>query len=260
MSDPGEPGRGLRFGEAADLYDRHRPSYPPEAVSHVLAVDPAPADMVEVGCGTGKATAAFAARGLRITGIEPDAEMAALARRNVPSATIVVSRFEDWDGPERSADLVVSAQAWHWTDRSVAIPKAAGVLRGGGRIALMSNRPRDGGVDLRGPIEAAHEAVVPGLVARCGMLNWTGQFDEFFGELRHSGLFKVDSLWHLSWEQPLDADAYIALTCTHADYIVLDDATRHELCAALRRAIDDNGGVATLLYRTMVLTASRLSR
>ena len=64
----------------ADLYDHARPSYPSALVDDVLdyagAVAAATVRALEVGAGTGKATALFAARGLNVLAIEPSAEMA----------------------------------------------------------------------------------------------------------------------------------------------------------------------------------------
>jgi SAM-dependent methyltransferase len=249
--------KGLSFGAAAELYDRRRPSYPDAAVD--LAVGDNAADAVEVGCGTGKATASLAARGLRITAVEPDPAMAAIARRNLPDVEVVVSRFEDWDGAAHSADVVVSAQAWHWVDRALGIPKAAHVLRPGGRMAVLSNRPRDGGMDLRAELEPVYEAVAPGLVATAGMLNWTGQYDQFADEFAASGLFEPQPLWQLDWEQPVGTQGFIELTQTHADFLILDADRRARLMDGLAQAIDGLGGSVTLLYRTVVLV-SRLAR
>jgi SAM-dependent methyltransferase len=250
--------KGLSFGAAAELYDRRRPSYPDAAIDVALAGGPVH-HVVEVGCGTGKATTSLAQRGLRITAIEPDAAMAAVARRNLPDVDVVVSRFEDWDGPADSADAVVSAQAWHWVDRSLGIPNAARVLRPGGRMAVMSNRPRDGGMDLRAQLEPVYESVAPGLVAKAGMLNWTGQYDEFTEEFQQSGLFDPEPLWHVDWDEPLDTQAFIELTQTHADFLVLDADQRQRLMHALAEAVDGLGGVVTMTYRTVVLV-SRLAR
>ena len=56
----------LVFGEVADVYDRARPAYPESLVDEVVSYarlvggDP----VLEVGCGTGKATVPFARRAL----------------------------------------------------------------------------------------------------------------------------------------------------------------------------------------------------
>jgi len=102
------------FGEAADDYDRIRPGYPAQLIDDLLAAAGS-GPVLEVGAGTGKATAAFAARGADLTCIEPDPRMAEVLRRNVPGARVVVSPFEQWQ-PDRGYSLLVSAQAWHWVD------------------------------------------------------------------------------------------------------------------------------------------------
>ncbi len=53
------------YGQAADLYARARPSYPDEAVDWLLA-ELSTGELVEIGAGTGKFTAALVARGVRV--------------------------------------------------------------------------------------------------------------------------------------------------------------------------------------------------
>ncbi|MEO3791262.1 class I SAM-dependent methyltransferase [Nonomuraea sp. B10E15] len=123
----------------AEAYDRVRPAYPDALVDDVLAyagLGGAPA--VEVGAGTGKATAMFAARGTDLTAVEPDSAMAAVLNRRLggrPSVRVVVSPFEEFR-PDRAFGLLFSAQAWHWTSPEARWRKAAEVLAPGGAVAL----------------------------------------------------------------------------------------------------------------------------
>ncbi len=77
----------LVFGEVAETYDRARPGYPDVVVDDIVARAPQTEGMrlLEVGCGTGKATVPFAARGFDLVALEPSEEMAAVARRNCAS-------------------------------------------------------------------------------------------------------------------------------------------------------------------------------
>jgi predicted nicotinamide N-methyase len=57
--------RARSFGVAAADYDKYRPRYPYQLVDDVVAMLPG-RRVLEVGAGTGIATAAFAARGISI--------------------------------------------------------------------------------------------------------------------------------------------------------------------------------------------------
>lgn len=245
--------RALAFGQVADLYDRSRPSYPDAAVDYILSLVDSPRIAIEVGAGTGKATALFADRGLAVTAIEPHPAMADVAARNVPTATLVVAPFEDWDGPANGADIVFSAQAWHWVDPAEGVPKAASLLRPGGAFAVMANVPRDGGIDLRAQLAPVYEAVVPGLIDSTGMLNWDGRVAPVGGDL-----FSALPPWELDWNEHMDGQRYVELMQSHSEYPLLPEDVLARLVDGVRTAIDAASGV-TLRYRTVVQAAIRRS-
>jgi SAM-dependent methyltransferase len=110
--------RAESFGAVAELYDRHRPSYPEELIAALAALRPA--SVLDVGCGTGKASRQLTASGLDVLGVEIDAGMAAVARRS--GVEVEVASFELWDERGRTFDLIVSGQAWHWVDPAVGAP------------------------------------------------------------------------------------------------------------------------------------------
>ena len=105
-------GRAESFGSVARLYDRVRPTYPPELVDWLVAGGCR--RVLDVGCGTGIAGALFAARGCEVTGVEVDERMAAVARTK--GLEVEVASFEDWDDRGRRFELLISGQAWHWID------------------------------------------------------------------------------------------------------------------------------------------------
>src|SRR5215467_16119687 len=90
--------RARSFGGVAANYDKFRPRYPDQLVDDVVALLPG-RRVLEVGAGTGIATAAFAARGMAMTCVEPDPEMAAVLSANLADHADVrvdVATFEDW--------------------------------------------------------------------------------------------------------------------------------------------------------------------
>jgi SAM-dependent methyltransferase len=128
------------FATAADVYEQARPDYPSDAVDHIveaLALTPG-ANVVDVGAGTGKFARQLVARGLRVTGVEPIAEMRAIFERNV-EAEALDGTAESIPLEDGTADAVTAAQAFHWFDRDRALAEMTRVLRPRGGVALIWN-------------------------------------------------------------------------------------------------------------------------
>ncbi|MFF4650498.1 class I SAM-dependent methyltransferase [Streptomyces sp. NPDC001380] len=135
--------RSRVFGEVAEVYDAYRPGYPDALVDEVLAyaaLGGRPA--VEVGAGTGKAAAAFAARGVPLVCVEPDPRMAEVLARTTapyPQVRVEVGAFEEWEPGGRRYGLLAAAACWHWLDRDRRWDLAHAALAPGGAVALFWN-------------------------------------------------------------------------------------------------------------------------
>ena len=122
------------------MYERARPDYPSAALDHIvdaLGLEPG-AHVVDVGAGTGKFARQLVARGLRVTGIEPIAEMRRIFER-VVDADVVDGTAESIPLDDGVADAVTAAQAFHWFDPERAWPEVERVLRPRGGVALIWN-------------------------------------------------------------------------------------------------------------------------
>src|SRR4051794_33099588 len=76
-----------RFTGLAQLYAKSRPGYPDAAIDFLMdrcGLRPGSV-AVDVGCGTGISTRLFAQRGLRVIGVEPNADM----RRQAEAAAVL---------------------------------------------------------------------------------------------------------------------------------------------------------------------------
>ena len=262
--------RRLAFGPVAELYDRARPSYPADLVDDVLtfaeagAGDPA----LEVGAGTGKATALFADRALRVLALEPSAAMATVARRQLepwPDVSIEETEFEHWRPRGRRFKLVFSAQAWHWVAPEIAYALARGALSEGGALAVFWNRPLWRQTPLGQELEEVYARVVPDFGISPGPMHpgaygsshWMTDWDIHRG--RGAGFAEPearDYSWRVSYATP----AYLDLLRTHSDHAILPPDRREALLGEVATVIDAHGGVFELPHTTRLLMARLTTR
>ncbi|MFF7101604.1 class I SAM-dependent methyltransferase [Streptomyces nigra] len=142
MTAPSDAARAHSFNTAAAQYAANRPSYPPalfDAVEELAGRPLAGARVVDVGAGTGIATALLHDRGADVLAVEPGEGMAAQFRRGHPGIPLVRGTGDALPLATSSADLLTYAQAWHWTDPARSVPEALRVLRPGGALALWWN-------------------------------------------------------------------------------------------------------------------------
>jgi SAM-dependent methyltransferase len=128
-----------RFSGFADLYDRYRPA-PPPALADVLCLlagTVRPALVVDLGCGTGLSTRAWAGRSAQVIGVDPSADMLqqALTMTREPNVTYRTGFSHATDLPDRCADIVTCAQSFHWMEPESTLAEVARVLRPGGVFA-----------------------------------------------------------------------------------------------------------------------------
>lgn len=133
-----------RFSTRVDDYVKYRPSYPSalfDALERECGIAP-PSDLVDAGSGTGISTALLLERGHRVYAVEPNAAMRGAAERTlgrVPGFVSVAGRAEATTLPDRSVDLVLAFQAFHWFDRQACRVEFARILRPERPVALVWN-------------------------------------------------------------------------------------------------------------------------
>jgi ubiquinone/menaquinone biosynthesis C-methylase UbiE len=95
--------------------------------------------VLDIGCGTGRAAEALVGRGSRVWGVEPEPEMAALARKRVQTVKVAPAEhlpFKDGWFERALMWLVI-----HLVDRPGAFAEAARVIRPEGRLAIGTFHP-----------------------------------------------------------------------------------------------------------------------
>jgi trans-aconitate methyltransferase len=230
--------RAQSFGSVAEDYDRFRPSYPVELIDDLAALNPR--DVLDIGCGTGKATRLLAARGLSVLGVEVDAKMAAVAQGH--GLDVDVASFEDWDDRGRRFDLITSGQAWHWVDPAIGAPKAADLLRPGGALALFWNHFKDRDEATRAAFDEVYRQYAPALLGAAERGRKPHPDRPYVDDLKPSGRFASVEVKEYEYEVTYTSEAWIGMVQTHSDHLSLAPDQRAALAGGLRALIDGMGG------------------
>jgi SAM-dependent methyltransferase len=248
------------FGTVAELYDRARPTYPAavfDDLEELAGLEPG-SRVLEIGPGSGKATADLARRGYAVTGVELSPELAAVARRNVPAAEIVVADFETWEPGEAGFDAVVAFTAFHWIEPELRYAKPARLLRPGGALAVVAGPhvlPPDGDFFFA-EVQEDYDAVVPHPDNRA-----PGPPEEAEGwaaELEASGVFAEVEERRRLVALTYTADEYVAVLGTFSDNLALPDEQRAELFRRIHARILARPGGTVTKHHLLTLTVGRL--
>lgn len=188
-------GRIIDFGRRAADYGRHRPGFPDSFFARleyrgwIVAGQRA----LDLGTGTGSLALGFAARGLRVTGLDISPELLAVGRQRARAAgadvDFVQAQAEATGLDAASFDLVSAGQCWWWFDADATVAEAQRVLAEGGRILIgnFSYLPLPGNVAHR------TEALVLEHNPGWAMAGWRGVHPEQVQALDRGGFRNVES-------------------------------------------------------------------
>lgn len=238
------------FGSRAEQYDRARPGYPAELIDELVALRPRAA--LDVGCGTGKAAAALAARGVAVLGVEIDTRMADIARDK--GIAVETASFEKWDAAGRRFDLLVCGQAWHWIDPDAGARKAAAVVEPGGTVALFWNLGTFAPA-VRRAMDRIYAEAAPEMES--AVLRGGGHaLEPYLEPLRAAGFGRCEQRSY-HWRQPYSRAEWLDLIATHSDHATLPSETFELLGHRHAELVDRLGGTLEVEYETQLLLASR---
>lgn len=230
------------FDSVAAQYDAARPSYPDALFDDLVELAQLePGDrLLEVGCGTGKATRPLLERGFPVVALEPGAQLAERARRNLAGLPVDVhcAAFEEWEGPG-PFDLLYAATAWHWIDPAVRYRKAHALLARGGHLALWgAGHAFPAGFD---PFFTEIQEVYDAIGESYGQ-PWPPpqpqEMPDDAAEIEASGFFSDVQVRRYVWMRLYTADEYVALLDTFSGHIAMESAKREHLYREIRTRIE----------------------
>lgn len=221
------------FNTAAMLYEEVRPGYPEALIQDVIGLSGLEehSRILEVGCGTGKATRPFAERGYELVCLDIGADLIAVATEKLkefPNVSFIEQTFEEW-ASDGEFDLIISATAFHWVDPKVRYLKASEVLKSKGFLAVFSNQ---------------HIRKDEGFFAESQRL-----YDKYYAPLTTSGpthatnfpgveAFQDPIKRVYPWSQTYSSEQYIKLLGTYSGHIALPEKNKRLLFEGIANLIE----------------------
>lgn len=245
-----DPTAAAGFSAAADVYERARPGYSPEAVTWLVerVGIRTGRDILELAAGTGKLTRQLLPHRARLISLEPVAEMRAQLAAAVPDVEAIEGMAEAIPLAKESVDAVVCAQAFHWFRPQEALSEIHRVLRRGGGLALIWNS-RDSSDPVQAKLEALLDPHRP---------DYPGGSGRWQRELEASSLFGPVERREWPFEQHLTREGLVERFASVSFVAVLPSASREALLDEVRALSEGIDEPIRLPHATEVFACDRL--
>ncbi|CCB73187.1 putative Methyltransferase type 11 [Streptantibioticus cattleyicolor NRRL 8057 = DSM 46488] len=171
--------------------------------------------MVDVGCGTGLSCTIWP----EVTGVEPSAEMRAVAARR--GVRVVAGSAEETGLPDACADIVTVSHALHWFDADRAFPELARIMRPGAVLAAFDY---DWPPAVDPEVDAAYrdfEATHTAMEAERGLRPTFSPKHEHLERLRRSGLFRHVNEVCLHMKETGSAERFVDFATSQGGVVAL---------------------------------------
>ena len=128
-----------RFLGFAELYEQARPAMPDYPIHVIIKyLGRIPEKVIDLGCGTGLSTFVCANRCGKVIGIEPNAEMLAVASAKQTGCVSFYQAFSHETGVEdNTADAAICSQSFHWMEPFQTLREVNRVLKPNGVFATV---------------------------------------------------------------------------------------------------------------------------
>jgi ubiquinone/menaquinone biosynthesis C-methylase UbiE len=237
------------FGTQAENYERARPGWPAEAVAALIERFDAHT-VLDLAAGTGKLTRLLVDHAGEVIAVEPVDGMRAVLEQQVPGARILKGTAEAIPLGDESVDAVFVAEAFHWFDLARAPGEIARVLRPGGGLAVLWNRP-GATVEWVDEVYETLKAHRRGHNQMPHQVPWQESLEAMFGPL---ALEEVDN------QHVVDRELMLANLTSHSTIGSLPPDRLEAALAAAREVMERHGiDQARIPIRTHIYTAQKRS-
>jgi SAM-dependent methyltransferase len=242
------------YSSVADAYNKVRPRYPQEIITRAVEIAQLTPDskILELGCGPGNATVAFAKYGFSMLCLEPSPAACQFAIKNCaayPNVNIQQTTFEEWELTPHQFNAVLAATSFHWMNPETAYAKAAEALKDNGTLILLWNMTPQPDYEVYQNLQEIYKIYAPAS-ARYEDTTDQEKIVKSFGEKAvNSQKFKDLISGYIICEVTYNVEDYLLLLGTLSPYLKLEPGIRDSLFAALRKKINQlYGGKIDISY------------
>jgi protein-L-isoaspartate O-methyltransferase len=240
------------YSTAAEAYNKTRPNYPQKLINRVIELTQLPPNgkILEIGCGPGIATIAFAKLGFSVVCIEPNQEFCQIARQNCAAYSnveIINTSFEEWEVETGKFDAVLAATSIHWVPREIRYQKTSEALKENAFLIFLWNVVFQPEYELYQQLRDIYLTYAPSLAEyedkrlEHEKLKGIGNGIIHFGqEIIDSGKFKDLIYEKIAWQTTYNTDDYLLLLSSLSQYIIgLDSQNKDSFFEELWEKIEN---------------------
>ncbi|MTJ09242.1 MULTISPECIES: class I SAM-dependent methyltransferase [unclassified Anabaena] len=242
------------YSHVAEAYNRLRPGYSPEIIDGAVKIAQLPpkATILELGCGPGNATLAFAKLGFSMKCLEPSLAACNLAKQNCkmyPLVEIQPTTFEEWELEPEKFDAVLAATSFHWINPEFGNFKISQALRNNGCLILLWNMTPQPEYEVYLSFQEVYQKYAP-FLDRYEDIQTQKDIVQSLGQKAiDSGKFQDLVSQQIVCKVNYSVDDFLLLLSTYTPYLKLEIKTRNNLFAGLREKIENNyGGNIQITY------------
>ncbi|BAZ88008.1 class I SAM-dependent methyltransferase [Dolichospermum compactum] len=242
------------YSHVAEAYNKFRHRYPQEIINGAIEFTQlsSKANILELGCGPGNATLAFAKLGFSMICLEPSLAACNLARKNCemyPQVEIHQKTFEEWELETGKFDAVLAATSYHWIDPEFGNLKINQALKNEGSLILLWNMTPQPEYEVYQSFREIYQKYAP-LLDRYEDMQTQKEIVQSLGQKAiDSGKFKNLVSEQVVCKVNYYMDDFLLLLSTYTPYLKLDIETRNSLFTELRENIANNyGGNIQITY------------
>jgi ubiquinone/menaquinone biosynthesis C-methylase UbiE len=246
------------FGAVSEKYQRVRPNYPQKAIDDILKLSAIKKSgkILELGCGSGKATWPFAQKVYAIDALDISQSLVDIAKKKTKkfkNVKYIINSFEKTKLAKENYDLVISAQAFHWLDKKTRVKKIWQTLKKNGHLCIMANsRWKDYSVFYR-ELGQLYDRFHPNFTKSVVLPS------NFEKEIKKSGLFRKPQEKKYFRTIQYSKKDFIDLQASFSWIAILPKKESAEFFSALKKIIENKKEIPYPVETTVLITQKKSS-